>query len=585
MGPVPSAAPCEVELGDSTLVAMEAIREQMVALLDQGLYDSAELLGGFLLSATVASGDLAAASRADNLMLFGDALYGRREYRRALSMYRQAQQHCRMTPKPPGGRIPTPQGTRPLSNSSTQLSHVSENEVRYKIGLCHLAVQDVRAALAEMEGIPPRARTLRINLVLAKLYRMTGYERASIASYRECLRQNPYLLEAIIALAELGVPAKEICALFPQGAGKSSRPNDHMDQARWLQTFVEGHCSIAQHDQKGGLEHFNSLSQRFPNNLHIQLETAKAETVLGMSDQALHSFEKARQLDPFNLTSMDEYAMLLRQRSDNAELNRLVHDMLGIDPTRPEVWVASAVYWDTQDDKPRALSYSDKSVQADERHVTGYILKGNLSLTLNRHEAAVMAFRKAQSLKADLRSYQGLVRAYLALSKQKEALCVAREAMKAMPHSAKALTLVGDVYAHTQDGREKARKFYESALRLEPGYLGAVLSLADLNGKDGRVDEAMSLLHKYLKNWADDALHTKLAQVLASTNRIGESLSHYQAALSINPLNDAAKKGSERLAKLMKGLDPDALEDEEEHESEEVDGQPEDSEFLSTHRL
>lgn len=49
----------------------------------------------------------------------------------------------------------------------------------------------------------------------------------------------------------------------------------------------------------------------------------------------------------------------------------------------------------------------------------------------------------------------GLVRSYLALSKTKEALFTAREAMKAMPQSAKALKLVGDVYASNSSGREK----------------------------------------------------------------------------------------------------------------------------------
>lgn len=39
-----------------------------------------------------------------------------------------------------------------------------------------------------MEGIPSKARTLRMNLTLAKLYRMTGYDRVAAASYRECLR-------------------------------------------------------------------------------------------------------------------------------------------------------------------------------------------------------------------------------------------------------------------------------------------------------------------------------------------------------------------------------------------------------------
>lgn len=51
--------------------------------------------------------------------------------------------------------------------------------------------------------------------------------------------------------------------------------------------------------------------------------------------------------------------------------------------------------------------------------------------------------------------FPGLVHTYLALSKIKEALYASREAMKAMPQSAKALKLVGDVHASNSSGREK----------------------------------------------------------------------------------------------------------------------------------
>lgn len=77
----------------------------------------------------------------------------------------------------------------------------------------------------------------------------------------------------------------------------------------------------------------------------------------------------------------------------------------------------------------------------------------------------------------------------------------------------------------------QAKKFYESALRLEPGYLGAALALAELHVMEGRYGEAVALLERYLKDWADDSLHVKLAQVLAATNMLQDALSHYQAAL------------------------------------------------------
>lgn len=77
----------------------------------------------------------------------------------------------------------------------------------------------------------------------------------------------------------------------------------------------------------------------------------------------------------------------------------------------------------------------------------------------------------------------------------------------------------------------QARKFYESAIRLEPGFLGAALALADLHVVEGRNREAVMLLERYLRQWADDSLHIKLAQVFAATNMLSDALSHYQSAL------------------------------------------------------
>lgn len=78
---------------------------------------------------------------------------------------------------------------------------------------------------------------------------------------------------------------------------------------------------------------------------------------------------------------------------------------------------------------------------------------------------------------------------------------------------------------------KQAKKFYESALRLEPGYLGAALALAELHVIEGRNADAVCLLERYLKDWADDSLHVKLAQVFSATNMLQDALSHFQAAL------------------------------------------------------
>lgn len=559
---------------------MDVPKDQITALLDHELYSSAQILGSFLVSSATVSLETSPQLKAENQILLGDALFREREFRRAIHTYKQALHYYKIIPKQSSATSRSSLSNRSSSPNSFNISAINENEVKFKIASCHATLNETRAALVEMEGIPSKARTLQMSLLMAKLYRSSKHTRLAITCYKECLRHCPFVIEAIIALAELGVAAKDVISLFSQVSNRSGRaPLDHIDSTRWLQRYVEAQCCIASNDYKGGLELFGELLQRFPNNIHILLEIARTEAIIGKNDEAIMNFEKVRSIDPYVVTYMDEYAMLLKTKGDFSKLNKLVHDLLGIDPTRPEVFVALSVLWEKKDERG-ALSYAEKSIRIDERHIPGYIMKGTLLLSLKRPEAAVIAFRGAQELRADLRSYQGLVHSYLAFSKIKEALHAAREAMKAMPQSAKALKLVGDVHASNSGGREKAKKFYESALRLEPGYLGAALALAELHVIEGRNGDAVCLLERYLKDWADDSLHVKLAQVFAATNMLQDALSHYQAALRINTQNEAAKKGLERLEKQMKGVDPDAPEEDEENEVEDADGDQEETDLL-----
>lgn len=69
---------------------------------------------------------------------------------------------------------------------------------------------------------------------------------------------------------------------------------------------------------------------------------------------------QVRSVDPYVVTYMDEFAMLLKIKSDYPKLSKLVHDLLSIDPTRPEVFVALSVLWEERKDERGALSYAEK---------------------------------------------------------------------------------------------------------------------------------------------------------------------------------------------------------------------------------
>jgi tetratricopeptide (TPR) repeat protein len=85
---------------------------------------------------------------------------------------------------------------------------------------------------------------------------------------------------------------------------------------------------------------------------------------------------------------------------------------------------------------------------------------------------------------------QGLVEAYLEAQppKVREALAMAKEALQLMKNDPKALTLIGLVLMHTE-GKEKARKAFENALRYDAHSTDAILALVQLEVSEGHVAE------------------------------------------------------------------------------------------------
>lgn len=120
-----------------------------------------------------------------------------------------------------------------------------------------------------------------------------------------------------------------------------------------------------------------------PSIYLVVLLYVKVEAIVGRNDEAIMNFEKVievvtmcksrsffiyvlklkvsqvRSIDPYVVTYMDEYAMLLKAKSDHSKLSKLVHDLLNIDPARAETSVALAVLWERKNER-RALSYAER---------------------------------------------------------------------------------------------------------------------------------------------------------------------------------------------------------------------------------
>ena len=100
---------------------------------------------------------------------------------------------------------------------------------------------------------------------------------------------------------------------------------------------------------------------------------------------------------------------------------------------------------------------------------------------MERPSDACVVYRKAHRMNRDLLSFQGLIESYIGMSRIKEALAVAKEAIQLMPKNPKMLTLVGVVLSHTPNGREKAKKAFENALNLDPQCTEAAIAIVSTN--------------------------------------------------------------------------------------------------------
>ncbi|CAI5532339.1 unnamed protein product [Closterium sp. Naga37s-1] len=182
---------------------------------------------------------------------------------------------------------------------------VGKAEVRLRVAECYVALKEVKPALTELEAVPHRLRSLRLNLLLARLYRSSSYDRAALAAYKECLRQCPFAMEAVTAVVQLGLTAKETCALLPQqeplpstpssrGGSKAGATGEVHESCKWLQKYVEAQAHRAANENAASVDEYQQLVTRFPSNVHLHLHMGQVEASQGRSEEAMLHYQKVR---------------------------------------------------------------------------------------------------------------------------------------------------------------------------------------------------------------------------------------------------------------------------------------------------
>ena len=135
---------------------------------------------------------------------------------------------------------------------------------------------------------------------------------------------------------------------------------------------------------------------------------------------------------------------------------------------------------------------------------------------------------------------------YVGLSRHREAVNFATGCCKHLANSPRALTLYASVLLKDQLSQSRAKGLLEKAA--VTGYLPAVYKLVELLDREGS------------SSWATPAtsiLHQKLADMYVRTGPGGEerAVEHYTKALTLDPGNEAALVGLQKMETNTDGME------------------------------
>lgn len=222
---------------------------------------------------------------------------------------------------------------------------------------------------------------------------------------------------------------------------------------------------------------------------------------------------------------------------------------------------------------PFASAFVEKAIALDQRHAFAHRLRGTILLAENRAEHACVAFFRANEISRDIAGYEGLVDAYLAAEKFREAICTAKEAISLSRGNPRAVALMGWAFAQASDsqgifveGRDKAKRTLRTALTLDPSAIRPLFALVDIYAQERDYETCTTLLRRGMEGTTElyssavhtqqDLLYAKLGEIHTLSANYHGALEAFHKGIALNPQCIEAQRGLERLEKIMRGVDP-----------------------------
>lgn len=482
-------------------------------------------------------------------VIIGDSLLELREWKRAETIYRQvlqAKKHSRSLKQ----QVPTliiNNSNNPLPTAS--LDNSSEAEVKYKLHQCYLGLGQANQARSILESISTKSRPTKVHMALAKLYHSANMERPAIASYREVVRECPLAVEAVRGLLQLGVKPREIHELTLETESELG--------ADWLLDWLSGLSKLYTRDYEGAVRDLVTVeAASLPASPGLAVDVGLAHHWAGEQELAVRSLSRVASLNPMTMRGMDSLAALYAETGRLRDLENLATRLMSVTEEQPQPWVAMGYFCHLTKKSPKAVYFAHKACLLDPRNIEALLLKGRVLLDLKKLPDAMNHFREALGFAPHrFEAHKGLVDCYLGLSRQREAVTIATGACKHLSNSPRALTLYATVLLKEPLSCARAKSLLEKAA--VTGHLPAVYKLVELLDREGATQRAIDLLQQHLQHTSTATLHQKLADMLlrAGCGAEDKAVEHYSRALALDPKNEAAIQGLQKMEANTDGME------------------------------
>ena len=163
-------------------------------------------------------------------------------------------------------------------------------------------------AVNVLQSIVAKQRPVKVSMALGRLYQQIGMERPAVAAYREVVRECPLALEAVRALLQLGVKAREVEEL----AGEAQAQLLPSRQVDWLGGWIAGQAALHSRDYPRAVQELRQLEEGgqegglvLRGSVTVLVDQGLAHHWAGQGEEAVAVLSRAAALDRQLLRGMD----------------------------------------------------------------------------------------------------------------------------------------------------------------------------------------------------------------------------------------------------------------------------------------